>query len=116
MDDFTMAELGVFIGVLGGVVTSLILTFQKSKCETIECCCIKCKRLTPSGSVTDPLASASDIHQMTAMAATMGETVSSQSHQLSLLEEAVNGLQQAGPAPPVPAPPLDQTLPRPTGA
>ena len=44
MNDFTMAELGVFIGVLGGVMTSLILTFQKSKCETISCCGIKCKR------------------------------------------------------------------------
>ena len=39
-----MAELGVFIGVLGGVATSLILTFQKSKCETINCCGVKCKR------------------------------------------------------------------------
>lgn len=44
MNDFTMAELGVFIGVLGGVVTSLILTIQKSKCETINCCGIRCKR------------------------------------------------------------------------
>ena len=44
MNDFTMAELGVFIGVLGGVATSLILTFQKSKCETIECCGCKIKR------------------------------------------------------------------------
>lgn len=39
-----MAELGVFIGVLGGVLTSIILTVQKSKCETIDCCGIKCKR------------------------------------------------------------------------
>lgn len=44
MDNFTMAELGVFIGVLGGVLTSLILTIQKSKCETISCCGAKCKR------------------------------------------------------------------------
>ena len=44
MDNFTMAELGVFCGVLGGVVTSLILTIQKSKCETISCCGAKCKR------------------------------------------------------------------------
>jgi len=44
MNPFTMAELGVFIGVLGGVLTSLILTIQKSKCETINCCGIKCKR------------------------------------------------------------------------
>jgi hypothetical protein len=39
-----MAELGVFIGVIGGVVTSLVLTVQKSKCETIHCCGVKCKR------------------------------------------------------------------------
>jgi len=32
------------LGVLGGVMTSLILTFQKSKCETINCCGLKCKR------------------------------------------------------------------------
>ena len=44
MENFTIAELGVFLGVLGGVLTSLILTFQKSKCETINCCGIKCKR------------------------------------------------------------------------
>ena len=44
MNPFTMAELGVFIGVLGGVLTSLILTIQKSKCETISCCGAKCKR------------------------------------------------------------------------
>ena len=39
-----MAELGVFCGVVGGVLTSLVLTFQKSKCETINCCGVKCKR------------------------------------------------------------------------
>ena len=44
MEGYTLAELGVFIGVLGGVLTSLILTVQKSKCETIDCCGIKCKR------------------------------------------------------------------------
>jgi hypothetical protein len=44
MENFTLAELGVFCGVLGGVLTSLILTFQKSKCETINCCGVKCKR------------------------------------------------------------------------
>ena len=44
MENFTMAELGVFCGVLGGVATSLVLTFQKSKCETINCLCIKCRR------------------------------------------------------------------------
>ena len=49
MNEFTMAELGVFIGVLGGVLTSLILTMQKSKCKKISCCGIKCDR-----NVTEP--------------------------------------------------------------
>jgi hypothetical protein len=44
MQNYTLAEMGVFIGVLGGVLTTLILTVQKSKCETIDCCGIKCKR------------------------------------------------------------------------
>jgi hypothetical protein len=44
MENFTMAELGVFCGVVGGVLTSLVLTFQKSKCETINCCGVKCRR------------------------------------------------------------------------
>ena len=44
MENYTLAEMGVFIGVLGGVFTTLILTVQKSKCETIDCCGIKCKR------------------------------------------------------------------------
>jgi len=39
-----MAELGVFLGVLGGVLTSLILTIQKSKCKNIKCCGIECER------------------------------------------------------------------------
>ena len=47
MEKFTIAELGVFLGVLGGVMTSLILTFQKSKCQDIACCGIKCKRKVP---------------------------------------------------------------------
>ena len=31
MENFTMAELGVFLGVVGGVLTSLIFSIQKSK-------------------------------------------------------------------------------------
>lgn len=59
MNEFTMAELGVFIGVLGGVVTSLILTIQKSKCETISCCGATCKRKI----VTNPPPDADDLSQ-----------------------------------------------------
>lgn len=54
MENFTMAELGVFLGVLGGVMTSLILTFQKSKCETINCCGVICKRKVDRGQVAPP--------------------------------------------------------------
>ena len=44
MEDFTMAELGVFLGVLGGILTSLLLTVQKSKCSKIGCCGAECIR------------------------------------------------------------------------
>tara|TARA_R110002020_G_scaffold26776_3_gene86610 strand:+ start:2205 stop:2390 length:186 start_codon:yes stop_codon:yes gene_type:complete len=44
METFTLAEMGVFIGVLGGVATSLILTFQKSKCKKIKLCGCECDR------------------------------------------------------------------------
>jgi hypothetical protein len=54
MENFTIAELGVFLGVLGGVMTSLILTFQKSKCETISCFGVKCKRKIPAEEDPNP--------------------------------------------------------------
>lgn len=54
MENFTLAELGVFLGVIGGVITSLILTVQKSKCETINCCGIKCKRKIKEEPVVPP--------------------------------------------------------------
>jgi hypothetical protein len=44
MEDFTMAEFGVFLGVIGGVLTSLILTVQKSRCKNIKCCGMECQR------------------------------------------------------------------------
>ena len=44
MENFTMAELGVFLGVIGGILTTLILTIQKSKCKTIKCCGAECNR------------------------------------------------------------------------
>tara|TARA_R110000744_G_scaffold293713_1_gene404007 strand:+ start:933 stop:1145 length:213 start_codon:yes stop_codon:yes gene_type:complete len=50
-----MAELGVFIGVLGGVATSLILTFQKSKCTRLSCCGCEIEREIKQIKQTDPL-------------------------------------------------------------
>ena len=44
METFTLAELGVFLGVVGGIITSLLLTIQKSKCKNIKCCCLQCER------------------------------------------------------------------------
>ena len=44
MDPFTLAELGVFLGVVGGIITSILLTIQKSKCKTIRCCGLSCER------------------------------------------------------------------------
>ena len=44
MKDFTLAEFGVFIGIVGGVITSLLMNIKKSKCKTIDCCCMKCDR------------------------------------------------------------------------
>ena len=44
MEQFTLAELGLFVGTIGGVLVSLIFAVQKSRCETIDCCGIKCKR------------------------------------------------------------------------
>ena len=32
MEEFTLSELGVFLGVVGGIMTSVLLTIQKSKC------------------------------------------------------------------------------------
>tara|TARA_R110000737_G_scaffold346439_1_gene376245 strand:+ start:331 stop:516 length:186 start_codon:yes stop_codon:yes gene_type:complete len=44
MEPFTLSELGLFVGTIGGVITGLIFALQKSRCETINCCGIKCKR------------------------------------------------------------------------
>ena len=42
MQEFTLADLGVFLGVVGGIITSILLTIQKSKCEKIKCCGKEC--------------------------------------------------------------------------
>jgi hypothetical protein len=53
MDNFTISDLGLFIGTIGGVVTGLIFALQKSRCETINCCGIKCKRKIKEGDDPD---------------------------------------------------------------
>ena len=37
MEEFTLSELGVFLGVMGGIITSILLTMQKSKCDKVKC-------------------------------------------------------------------------------
>ena len=44
MSGFTIGDLGVFIGTLGGVITSILIVLQKSKCRKINCCCFSCER------------------------------------------------------------------------
>ena len=44
MNEFTLSELGLFIGTIGGVLVTLIFAVQKSKCDTINCCGLKCHR------------------------------------------------------------------------
>tara|TARA_R110002051_G_scaffold219558_1_gene283553 strand:+ start:1793 stop:1972 length:180 start_codon:yes stop_codon:yes gene_type:complete len=57
MERFTLAELGVFLGVVGGILTTLLLTIQKSKCKRIKLGCCECDRdikLKPDGEVLTP--------------------------------------------------------------
>ena len=44
MEEFTLSELGVFLGVVGGIMTSVLPTIQKSKCKNIKCCGCECDR------------------------------------------------------------------------
>lgn len=44
LQDFTLDQLMLFIGGVSTAVIGVILAIQKSKCEEINCCCIKCKR------------------------------------------------------------------------
>ena len=34
MKDFTLSELGVFLGVVGGIMTSVLLTIQNESCAS----------------------------------------------------------------------------------
>ena len=55
MKEFTLSELGVFLGVVGGIVTSVLLTIQKSKCKNIKCCGCECDRSRPDAAERKPL-------------------------------------------------------------
>eukprot|EP01043_Picozoa_sp_COSAG02_P005152 COSAG02_NODE_138_length_34440_cov_16.694368_15_plen_122_part_00 len=44
MEEFTLGELGVFLGAVGGIMTSVLLAIQKSKCKNIKCCGCECDR------------------------------------------------------------------------
>jgi len=44
MDEFNLTELGVFIAGVCASLGALLVIIQKSKCEDVNCCCIKCKR------------------------------------------------------------------------
>ena len=57
MQEFTLADLGVFLGVVGGILTSILLTIQKSKCRTIKCCGCECDR-DPSFTGEEPASEA----------------------------------------------------------
>ena len=44
MQDFTIGDLGVFIGTIGGVITSILVIIQKSKCIKLDFLCCHCIR------------------------------------------------------------------------
>ena len=47
LGSFTIGDLGVFIGTLGGVITSILIVLQKSHCRRIKLCCMECERHDP---------------------------------------------------------------------
>ncbi len=44
METFSIGDLGVFIGTIGGVITSILIVLQKSSCLKIKCCGMECVR------------------------------------------------------------------------
>lgn len=44
MQDFTIDQLMLFIGGCSTAIIGVVLAIQKSKCKTINCCCIRCER------------------------------------------------------------------------
>ena len=57
MKDYTMSDLGVFVGIIGSSLALLIGAIQKSKCKEITFCPPKCIRdptIKSTGSVPIP--------------------------------------------------------------
>lgn len=44
LDEFNLTELGVFIAGVFASIGALLVVLQKSKCQKINCCCLKCER------------------------------------------------------------------------
>lgn len=44
MVDFTPNDIILVIGAGSAAFASIVVAIQKSRCSTIDCCCIKCKR------------------------------------------------------------------------
>ena len=44
MQEFTIGDLGVFIGTIGGAITSILVIIQKSKCIKLDFLCCHCIR------------------------------------------------------------------------
>ena len=44
LDEFNLTELGVFIAGVFASLSAFMVVLFRSKCETINCCCFKCKR------------------------------------------------------------------------
>ena len=56
LGSFTIGDLGVFIGTLGGVITSILIVLQKSHCKKIKFCCWECDRDTSNIPTEEELA------------------------------------------------------------
>jgi len=56
MENFTLAEMGLFCGTLAGSIVSLIFAVQKSRCSEISVCggLFNCKRIIKEEEVVDP--------------------------------------------------------------
>lgn len=44
LQQFTIGDLGVFIGTIGSVITGILIALQSSRCRKIRCCGCSCDR------------------------------------------------------------------------